>query len=170
MVDKNKMSKLIKKLNEELYSRIMSRIFYSSRASLISAPENAIKIIDRIIKGRGFDTDEFIEDINNIYFHNIKFGSLINKIVNDKNLVHSEVIKRSGIDKRYYYMILNNERRPSRDKVFQLCIGLNLSVDESKVLLHKAGYSLLSEDCKRDYALLFSIKENLDINETSILL
>ena len=58
-------------------------------------------------------------------------------------MLPAQVIERSQIERTYGHQLFNGTRRPSRDKVLQLALGLGLSVDETQRLLRAAGKSPL---------------------------
>ena len=78
-------------------------------------------------------------------------------------MLPAQVIERSQIERTYGHQLFNGTRRPSRDKVLQLALGLGLSVDETQRLLRAAGKSPLYPRLKRDAVILYGIGKKLPI-------
>ncbi len=87
-----------------------------------------------------------------------------------RGLIPERVILRSQIDRTYGHQLFNGTRRPSRDKVLQLAVGMGLTVEETQQLLQSAGKSLLYPRLKRDAALIFCLKNSYNMMKTQDLL
>lgn len=96
--------------------------------------------------------------------------SELNKILIEKNLKKSLVIEKSNLDKTYAYQIFSGVKKPSRDKLLQLCFGMDLSLDEVQKLLKTTSYALLYAKDKRDSVIIFALSKNLSVIETNELL
>lgn len=100
----------------------------------------------------------------------MKVSRALNIIIAEKNLKKADVIAKSGIETHYAYQIFSGTKTPSRDKVIMLCIGMNLSVEDTQQLLKITGYAQLYSKEKRDNVLLFGIIKNLSIIDINDLL
>ena len=80
------------------------------------------------------------------------------------------MIQQAQIDRTYGYQLFNGTRRPSRDKVLQLALGMGLSLEETQHLLQAAGRSPLYPRLKRDAVLIFCLKNGYDLMETQEML
>ena len=99
---------------------------------------------------------------------NIKLCEYFEKIFKDKNLSKSAVIKNSGMDRTYAYEILRGNKKPSRDKILQLCIGANFTLSETNKALKLDNYIELYPNIMRDSVIIFGLNKKLnilDINE-----
>ena len=67
------------------------------------------------------------------------FPELLRSLCDKRGLVAERVIQRAQIDRTYGHQLFNGTRRPSRDKVLQLAVGMGLSLEETQQLLHAAG-------------------------------
>lgn len=82
----------------------------------------------------------------------------LNALLEEKKLKKSEVIKKSDIDQIYAYQIFSGTRVPSRDKLIVLCLGMELTLEETDTLLKYAGYATLYPRNKRDSVIISAIK------------
>ena len=99
-----------------------------------------------------------------------EFHGYITTLCRTTRQVPEQVIKRAGIERTYGHQLFNGTRKPSRDKVIQLAIGLTLDVDGTQKLLQIAQKSPLYPKIKRDAAILYCINSQKDILETQSVL
>ena len=101
---------------------------------------------------------------------NIKLYEYFEKIFKEKNLKKSTVIKNADLDRTYAYEILRGDKKPSRDKILQICIGANLSLEETNKALKIGDCGELYPKVLRDSILIFAINKKLDIIKVNDLL
>ena len=92
------------------------------------------------------------------------------KIFKEKNLKKSTVIKNADLDRTYAYEILRGDKKPSRNKILQICIGANLSLEETNKALKIGDCGELYPKILRDSILIFAINKKLDIIKVNDLL
>lgn len=98
-------------------------------------------------------------------------GQYISQIITFKGFTNKEVIERAGFSKDYFYQVINGrKKKPGRDKVLQLCFGLELGVEESNTLLKKAGHNELYGRNERDGIIMLCINNSYSLNETDEIL
>ena len=69
------------------------------------------------------------ESFNNTY---MRLDRALMSIIESKKLKKSTVIKRAGIAQSYGYQILDGRKQnPDRDKVIMMCIGMELSHEDT---------------------------------------
>ena len=87
------------------------------------------------------------------------FGEYFFYLVESKGLSSSDVQNRAWITKQVYSKIKTNKAgyKPSKRVAMQLCIGLELSMDESIDLLARAGFAFSPAD-KQDLIFRFFIE------------
>lgn len=82
-------------------------------------------------------------------------------IIDEKHLKDSEVYKRAGISKQTFSKIRKDpDYHPKRDTAIQICIGLELNLEDSNELLSRAGFGL-SKSVKRDLVISFFIERKI---------
>ncbi|MBD5448397.1 MAG: hypothetical protein HDR32_12460 [Treponema sp.] len=73
---------------------------------------------------------------------------LQNSLQYSKNKSHAIIYKRGGISRQTFSKIIGEDSyyRPKKDTVFQLAIGMRLTIEQTKDLLESAGHHLLPDD------------------------
>ena len=89
------------------------------------------------------------------------FSKTLFKIIDEKEMEDSYVYKKANMDRRLFSKIRSNmEYRPSKDTVIALSMALELSLDEAKELLRKAGFAL-SRSNKFDIIVEYFFSEKI---------
>lgn len=101
---------------------------------------------------------------------NILLYEYFENILAQKHLSKSSVIKNADLDRTYGYEILRGSKKPSRDKIIQLCIGANLSLDETNKALKIGNCGQLYPKIMRDSIIIFALNKNLNIIQVNELL
>lgn len=96
------------------------------------------------------------------------FGTYVMYLAEIKGLSSVDVQNRAWITKGLWFKIKSNPEKYKPEKItaFKLCIGLGLSLDESKDLLARAGI-VFSPALKDDLIWQFCIENGLDVLDTS---
>lgn len=101
---------------------------------------------------------------------NILLHEYFSRTFKEKGLSKSTVIKNSDLDRTYAYEILRGNKKPSRDKILQLCIGASFNLEESNKALKIGNTGELYAKVPRDSIIIFGINNNLTIIEINELL
>lgn len=107
-------------------------------------------------------------DENKKYTANFTLAQYIEKLLSEKKLAKSTVIKNSEMSEVYAYQIMSGIRIPDRKKLLCLAFGMNLNLDETQKMLKCTGYAPLyvknTFDCIVTYGLCngFTVP---DVNE-----
>ena len=115
------------------------------------------------------------KDINSFFLNNeeefieVDFKSFINELLAQKELKLSDVVKASG-QGEYVYKVFNGVRKPSRNIIIGIALGMKLTLNETQFMLRLAKQASLDPRDKRDSILIFAIKSALDIKKTNSLL
>lgn len=121
---------------------------------------NTSTLMKRLFKAADLDT--YFEG-NDSQLEAPDFPALLRTYCEQRGMLPAHVIEQAQIERTYGHQLFSGIRRPSRDKVIQLVIGLGLSVEEGQHLLRAAGKSLLYPRLKRDAVILYGIKNRLSI-------
>ena len=92
------------------------------------------------------------------------------KTIDQKNLKDSEVYKKANIDRKLFSKIRSNlQYKPAKNTVLALAIALELSLEEVKTFLEKAGYALSKSfltDVIVEYYIINKQYDIFKINQT----
>lgn len=128
------------------------------------------------------DTSEIVKelglcaDFNTFYNENRDYmikdtlSALLEKLLNQKGLKKSEVIRKAELSEVYAYQIFSGLRVPERKKLLCLAVAMSLNLDEVQTLLKCAGYSPLYVKIPFDSIIIYGICKNFSVVEINELL
>lgn len=116
------------------------------------------------------DISTFMENNSEDLMQTMPLCQYLAQILNQKNLKKSDVIRHSGLDRKYCYEIFAGTKSPSRDKVLALCFSAGLSEAETMHLLKSTGYPQLYARIERDSIILFALQHKLSLTDANELL
>lgn len=73
------------------------------------------------------------------------------------------VLRRAEINDIYGYQLFSGSRKPSRDKIIALCIGMMLPLERTQQLLKATGFAPLYAKNKRDSILIYGIQNKQSV-------
>ena len=99
------------------------------------------------------------------------FAQMLIRKIDEKQMTDAQCYKRANVDRRLFNKIKNNAAyRPGKQTVLAFAIALELSLDETKDMLMKAGFAL-SHSSKADIVVEYCIMTgNYDIMEINQIL
>lgn len=124
-------------------------------------------LVEQLIKSKNFQE---VIDRNAEAFEEQPISEYLSKLCKERGLVAEHVIIKSQIDRTYGHQIFNGTRVPSRDKLIQIALGMELSLDETQLMLITANKGILYVKCKRDAAIIFGITHKFSVMELQELL
>lgn len=100
------------------------------------------------------------------------FHRYLNRLIAERGVSVSELMRRSCINKNYGYNIINGARKhPGRDKVLALCIAAGMNVHEVQHSLILSKESILYWRDERDMRIVFAIRKGInDVMKLNIML
>ncbi len=128
------------------------------------------------------DTSKIVEELglcpdfktfyneNKQYLINDTLSEMLEKLLCQKGLKKSTVIKAAEMSEVYGYQIFSGLRVPERNKLLCLAVALGLNIDEIQTLLKTAGYSPLYVKLPFDSVVLYGICKGLSVVEINELL
>lgn len=115
------------------------------------------------------DIHEYFRD-NPDEFVSSPLSEQLNKLLVEKDLSISEIAKTANMFNIYVYQIFSGKKSPSRDKVLQLCFGMNMSFDEVQTLLKHSEYAPLYPRNKRDSIIISAFMNGMMLMQCNDLL
>ena len=114
------------------------------------------------------DINTFVDEYEK-EFMTLSGTEFLNELLTDKKLSMAEIVKRSG-QSDYVYKVFRGERKPSRDILIAIAVGMGLSVDEMQLLLRVSKLAALDPRDRRDSVIIYGLKEELEIAKINDLL
>jgi hypothetical protein len=115
------------------------------------------------------DFDAFLED-NATQMVTPRLCYYLAGLCRDKGCTAGQVIRQAELARTYGHQIFNGTRKPSRDKLLQICFGLRLDVEETQALLKMAEKSLLYPKILRDAAIMRCLHDGKTMPQVQALL
>lgn len=99
------------------------------------------------------------------------FSTTLLRMIDERGLKDSEVYKRANISRQHFSKIRSNPAyRPKKHTVLALAVALQLSTDETRLLLERAGFALTHAD-ERDVIVEYYLDQHIyDIYEINLAL
>lgn len=102
------------------------------------------------------DIDSYIKE-NQAYFVSRSVTELLAELYEHQNISKAELARRAGMSEVYLHQLFSGRRKPSRDKLLCLCIGMELTLDETQRLLKEGAYVQLYPRVKREAIICHGI-------------
>ena len=100
----------------------------------------------------------------------VSFADYFRALPSVQQFPNAELIRRSGIERTYFYQLINGTRKPGRDKVILLGLAAGLTVKEVQRALEMNHLGILYARNRRDSILIFSLQNHLNPDDTQELL
>ena len=109
-------------------------------------------------------------DENKEYMIGDGLSDLLARLMIEKGLKKSQVIKSSELSEVYAYQIFSGVRVPERKKLLCLAVAMQLSIDETQTLLKTAGYATLYVKRPFDSVVLYGLCKTMSVVQINELL
>lgn len=93
--------------------------------------------------------DQYITE-NETYFAGLDISVFLTKLYEKCGLSKAELARQAEMSEVYLHQVFSGRRRPSRDRLLCLCIGMEASLEETQLLLSQMGYAPIYPKLKRD--------------------
>lgn len=115
------------------------------------------------------DNIQFYLEENKEDLHQWTLERYLHYLMDEKHLKISDVMNRSG-QSDYVYKIFKNQRKPSRDILLAIAIGMKCDLKETQTLLRIASLARLDPRCKRDAIVIYAVLHQYTIMEINEIL
>ena len=75
---------------------------------------------------------------------------LLTGLYEQKHLAKAALVRRAGMSAVYLHQVFAGRRKPSRDRLLCLCIGLDATLEQTQCLLRLSTYAQLYPKNRRD--------------------
>lgn len=124
------------------------------------------ELLDELVSSP--NPDEFIEKYN---LEKRSLSEYLQKLLEEKGLVRSEVIKEALLDNTYgYELFTGGKKHPGRNKILQIAFAMHLSLRETERLLQAAGVNKLYPKNKRDVTIIFALNKKYSLQQVNEML
>ena len=110
--------------------------------------------------------DAYIKN-NQEQFSNQNVAELLSKLYENYPLTKAELARQSEMSEVYLHQVFSGRRKPSRDRLLCLCIGMKLSLEDSQHLLKCARYAQLYPKSRRDTIISFGLLHGFSLYEVN---
>ena len=108
--------------------------------------------------------DQYITE-NETYFADADISEFLAKHYEKCGLSKAELARRSGMSEVYLHQVFARRRRPSRDRLLCLCIGMEATLEEVQQLLRRVGCAPIYPKLKRDAIISHGILHHTPLTE-----
>ena len=129
---------------------------------MIGMQKDTAKIVEELGLCPDFQT---FYDENKDYMISATLAELLERLLAEKGLKKSAVIKKAELAEVYAYQIFSGLRVPERKKLLCLAVAMGLNIEETQTLLKCAGYSPLYVKLPFDCMVLYGLCKGLSVVE-----
>lgn len=129
------------------------------------------------------DTEKLLEelksyaDFGEFYRENkelvasVTLSDYLNELIEKKHLNKADIVANSEMSEVYVYQIISGIKpNPKRKKLLCIAFGMNLTLDETQLLLKKTGYAPLYAKNPFDAVIIYGLSKGLGIVDVNNLL
>lgn len=100
----------------------------------------------------------------------IDFVTYLETLLLKKDVSKSELIKMTNLHRTYAYQIFNGQKKPSRSKIIQIALALQLDIRETDNLLSLSDNGYLYPKVRYDAIILYALEHKKSIIDTNLIL
>lgn len=102
------------------------------------------------------DLDAYLKENRDVFAERSP-AELLAQIYEKQKLSKAELARRAGMSEVYLHQVFSGRRNPSRDRLICICIGMEITLEETQTLLKQATYAQLYPKIKRDAIISYGI-------------
>ena len=108
--------------------------------------------------------DQYITE-NETYFADTDISAFLAGLYEKCGLSKAALARRSGMSEVYLHQVFSGRRKPSRDRLLCICLGVEATLDEVQRLLKQAGYAPLYPRRKREAIIAHGVVHHTPLRE-----
>ena len=110
------------------------------------------------------DIDSYIRK-NESCFVSRSVTELLTEFYQRRNMTKSQLARKSNMSEVYLHQVFAGRRKPSRNKILCMCIGMELSIEDTQRLLKEAAYAQLYPRIRREAIIYHGIVHHTPLDE-----
>lgn len=110
------------------------------------------------------DLDQYITE-NEASFADVDISSTLVELYKRCGISKAELARRAGMSEVYLHQVFSGRRRPSRDRLLCLCIGMDSALEDADLLLKGMGYAPIYPRLKREAIISHSLLHRTPLTE-----
>jgi transcriptional regulator with XRE-family HTH domain len=99
-----------------------------------------------------------------------ELSTYLDELREKRGIRKEQLFVRSGISSVYGHEVFRGVKRPTRDRIIALAVGLELDVEETQTLLKYARHAALYPKIRRDAVICFALSRHEDLVSLNITL
>jgi len=128
---------------------------------------NTEKILEKLSGSKSIT--QFMEE-NKAAFDLLSIGEYIELEIKNRNTTKASVIRKSGINKRFFYDILSGTKSPNRRYIIRIFLALGMDFLDVQWYLKACDYPQLYAKNKRDSIIIYCLNQKLSVAECNKML
>ena len=108
--------------------------------------------------------DAYLKENQN-YFFQKEMTDLLSDLFEKRDISKAALARKAGMSEVYLHQVFSGRRKPSRDRLICLCVGLEANLEETQQLLKQAAYAPLHPKVRRDAFVSYGILHQFVLSE-----
>ena len=100
----------------------------------------------------------------------ISLESYLNSLIENYGVSKHTIIEKLNVSRSYGYQIFSGVRKPNRNTLIKIALVIGLDVEQTQRLLKIAQKGELYAKVRRDFAILYAIRNKFTVFDTEELL
>lgn len=107
---------------------------------------------------------------NQAHFSSRSIAELLTILYDKKDISKASLARKAGISEVYLHQVFAGRRKPSRDRILCICIGLEATLEETQRLLQQTGCAQLYPRIKREAIICHGLMHKTPLPEINDML
>lgn len=112
------------------------------------------------------ELDKYLEEIRDKYPKTLK--EYLDTVFSSKGMSKVDVIAGSGIDRTYFYQIMDGSKNPGKDKIVAIALACKMTLTECQRALEIAGEGILYPKNRRDSLIIYAVSNKMEVRDLNV--